>query len=349
LRNRFTEIWVPPINDFEGIASIIQHNLAQLESSQEKITAKIISFIEWFSEMLHKSFDTIISIRDILAWAAFIKASLSKEIMSLEQSFIHGGCLVFIDGIGVNPLFGISSSDKGALELRQESLKKLVSLAGFSDPLEEFTILSLLDYKASSTLLTELVSSKLHFGIPPFILECGNEPVSIPDFAVNAPTTSRNLLRVLRALEIQKPILLEGSPGVGKTSLISTIASLSGNRLCRINLSDQTDLMDLFGSDLPVEGGSAGEFEWRDGPFLSAMKTGEWVLLDELNLANQQVLEGLNACLDHRSSVYIPELDKTFITHPKFRVFAAQNPYSQGGGRKGLPRSFVNRFTQVTN
>ncbi|KAF9965374.1 hypothetical protein BGZ70_004971, partial [Mortierella alpina] len=30
-----------------------------------------------------------------------------------------------------------------------------------------------------------------------------------------------------------------------------------------------------------------------------------------------------------------------------FRVFAAQNPLQQGGGRKGLPKSFVNRFTQV--
>jgi midasin len=77
------------------------------------------------------------------------------------------------------------------------------------------------------------------------------------------------------------------------------------------------------------------------------MQTGNWVLLDELNLASQQVLEGLNACLDHRSSIYIPELDRHFSCHPEFRVFAAQNPHHQGGGRKGLPKSFVNRFTQV--
>ncbi len=34
------------------------------------------------------------------------------------------------------------------------------------------------------------------------------------------------------------------------------------------------------------------------------------MLLDELNLASQSVLEGLNACLDHRGTVYIPEIDK---------------------------------------
>ena len=66
-----------------------------------------------------------------------------------------------------------------------------------------------------------------------------------------------------------------------------------------------------------------------------------------MNLASQSVLEGLNACLDHRGQVYVPELDQTFSSHPNFIVFAAQNPHHHGGGRKGLPASFVNRFTVV--
>lgn len=40
-----------------------------------------------------------------------------------------------------------------------------------------------------------------------------------------------------------------------------------------------------------------------DGPLLAAIKAGDWVLLDELNLAGQSVLEGLNAVLDHRAEV----------------------------------------------
>ncbi len=40
-----------------------------------------------------------------------------------------------------------------------------------------------------------------------------------------------------------------------------------------------------------------------DGPLLGALKSGAWVLLDELNLASQSVLEGLNAVLDHREEV----------------------------------------------
>ena len=48
------------------------------------------------------------------------------------------------------------------------------------------------------------------------------------------------------------------------------------------------------------------------------------VLLDELNLASQSVLEGLNAVLDHRAEVYLPELGKSFRCPPSFRVFGAQ-------------------------
>lgn len=123
----------------------------------------------------------------------------------------------------------------------------------------------------------------------------------------------------------------------------------------RINLSEQTDITDLMGTDLPTpeddhdeSGASSGPtFEWCDGVLLRAIKEGKWVLLDELNLASQSVLEGLNSCLDHRASVYIPELGQSFECPPTFRVFAAQNPLAQGGGRKGLPKSFLNRFTKV--
>lgn len=43
------------------------------------------------------------------------------------------------------------------------------------------------------------------------------------------------------------------------------------------------DVTDLFGTDLPVEGGKGGEFAWRDGPLLAALKSGHWIVLDEVS------------------------------------------------------------------
>ena len=42
------------------------------------------------------------------------------------------------------------------------------------------------------------------------------------------------------------------------------------------------DVSDLFGADLPVEGAGSICFEWRDGPFLKALKNGDWIVLDEV-------------------------------------------------------------------
>lgn len=45
--------------------------------------------------------------------------------------------------------------------------------------------------------------------------------------------------------------------------------------------------------------------------------------------------------------MFIPELGRTFHCPSSFRLFAAQNPLQEGGGRRGLPRSFLNRFMRV--
>lgn len=57
---------------------------------------------------------------------------------------------------------------------------------------------------------------------------------------------------------------------------MGALAALSGHALVRLNLSEQTDMMDLLGADLPDEGGA---FVWRAGLLLRAVESGAWLLL----------------------------------------------------------------------
>ncbi|CBX97255.1 hypothetical protein IAQ61_007332 [Plenodomus lingam] len=329
LRNRFTEIWVPAMSDIDDILQIVR---SKLRSDLIQFALAIVSFSQWFNDKYNTSVSSSVSIRDTLAWVSFInKSTHSDPIFGV----VHGAAMVFIDTLGANPAGLLAISATSIQDERKACLYQLSKLLGRD--------VTSLYFSKVDVVNTDSVFQLGSFSIPKFS-SAASETLN---FSLEAPTTRSNAMRVVRALQLAKPILLEGNPGVGKTTLVTALAKAIGKPLTRLNLSEQTDLMDLFGSDVPVEGGAAGTFAWRDAPFLKAMKNGDWVLLDEMNLASQSVLEGLNAVLDHRGEVYVSELDQTFHKHPDFRVFAAQNPHHQGGGRKGLPASFVNRFTVV--
>ena len=77
------------------------------------------------------------------------------------------------------------------------------------------------------------------------------------------------------------------------------------------------------------------------------MRNGWWLLLDELNLAPPDVLEALNRVLDDNRELFIAETGEIIKAHPRFQLFAAQNPAGIYGGRKQLSRAFTNRFVQL--
>ena len=325
LRNRFTEIWVPSLMVEQDVKKIVE---TKLTPEFAEYAEPMVAFSAWFNEKYNRS---SFSLRQTLTWVEFMNASTCGDP---HLSIVHGAAMVFIDGLGANPSGMLTTVRTFSNAERQKCLCKLSQLFK-----HDLTAL----YFGQQTL----VIRKESISIGPFQFARHSNTDNSTSFNLNAPTTFANSLRIARALQLGKPILIEGDPGVGKSTLIAALAQIVGAPLTRINLSEQTDIMDLFGSDVPAENTTAGQFVWRDAPFLQAMQHGEWVLLDEMNLASQAVLEGLNACLDHRGRVYIPELDQEFSRHPSFMVFAAQNPHLQGNGRKGLPASFVNRFTVV--
>lgn len=40
-------------------------------------------------------------------------------------------------------------------------------------------------------------------------------------------------------------------------------------------------------------------FEWEDGPLVVALRRGDWILVDELNLAEDAVIERLNRSVNN--------------------------------------------------
>lgn len=343
LRNRFTEIWCKPPENREDLINIAANALQEIVSKKksvkyvEQVSTLLIDVICFMSEEI----DTFkFSIRDILSWCNFF---LVNKHLPFPIVSILGFETIFLDSLEMIVFDVTDEIDLLKNKILNYAIKKANLISNTSFSLEELNSLKLNSIKCEENL----------FGIYPFYISKNESTTDNNDFLFGAPTTKQNLFRLLSAMSLKKAILLEGPPGVGKTSIVESLAKAVGFKIVRINLCEHTDLSDLFGTDLPAEdtdldANNTGSFVWKDGPLLAALKSeNTWILLDELNLAPQNVLEGLNAVLDHRREVYIPELNKTFVVGGENRIFACQNPLRQGGGRKGLPLSFLNRFTKV--
>jgi MoxR-like ATPase len=158
--------------------------------------------------------------------------------------------------------------------------------------------------------------------------------------------TAELLEHVASAIAAREPCLLEGPTSATKTSGILALAALLGQPVLRINLSGQTDTSELIGHYVPDPGGG---FRWQDGAAVRAVTEGLWLVLDELNLGPPQVVERLNALLEHPASLTLSERDHRVLgseewpIHTEFRVFATMNP-AEYAGRAALSPAGKDRW-----
>ncbi|VDP85277.1 unnamed protein product [Echinostoma caproni] len=189
------------------------------------------------------------------------------------------------------------------------------------------------------------------------------EPITLCDGSyILTPTVRSNLKDLARVVAAggSLPILIQGETSVGKTSLITYLATRVGQVCYRINNHEHTDQQTYLGTYTVASAtaqtkiaNSESELScppplvFQEGPLVQAMRAGHWIILDELNLAPTEILEALNRVLDDNRTLFIPETQETIKAHPHFRLFATQNPPGLYAGRKLLSRALRNRFVEL--
>lgn len=165
--------------------------------------------------------------------------------------------------------------------------------------------------------------------------------------------TAATLRHVAVSVLMNEPCLLEGETSTSKTSTIEYLAALLGQPIVRINLNGQTDTGELLGRFVPNEhagdGKPAAGWRWQDGLVVQAMRNGWWLLLDEVNLAETQILERLNSLLEAHPSLVLTEHGNEIFggngtpIHPSFRIFGTMNP-AEYAGRSVMSPAYKDRW-----
>ncbi len=128
-------------------------------------------------------------------------------------------------------------------------------------------------------------------------------------------------------------ILLEGVPGVAKTTLIKAVSKALGLHFSRIQFTPDLLPADLIGT--LVYNPKTQEFNTRKGPIFANL-----ILADEINRAPAKVQAALLEAMQERQVTIGSE---TFELDKPFLVFATQNPIEQEGTYR-LPEAQVDRF-----
>jgi MoxR-like ATPase len=138
---------------------------------------------------------------------------------------------------------------------------------------------------------------------------------------------------LLMGLFVKGHILIEGVPGLAKTSAVKALADTVQADFKRIQFTPDLLPADLIGTE--VYRPKTGDFAMKKGPIFNNI-----ILADEINRAPSKVQSALLEAMQERQ-VTIGE--STFPLEDPFLVLATQNPIEQEGTYP-LPEAQVDRF-----
>ena len=128
-------------------------------------------------------------------------------------------------------------------------------------------------------------------------------------------------------------ILLEGVPGLAKTTLVQSLAAAISTTFNRIQFTPDLLPADLIGT--LIYNPQKSDFYVKRGPIFANI-----ILADEINRAPAKVQSALLEAMQERQ---VTIGDKTFKLEDPFLVLATQNPIDQEG-TYALPEAQVDRF-----
>ena len=128
-------------------------------------------------------------------------------------------------------------------------------------------------------------------------------------------------------------LLIEDVPGVGKTTLAHTLASLTGMQFQRIQFTSDLLPADIVGVSIFDRETSA--FRFHPGPIFAQL-----ILADEVNRATPKTQSALLEAMEEHQ---VTTDGQTYVLPDPFFVIATQNPTSQIGTFP-LPESQLDRF-----
>ena len=147
---------------------------------------------------------------------------------------------------------------------------------------------------------------------------------------VRTRSAMRNVEATALALCQNRPLLLEGPAGCGKSAILEEVAARTGNDdFVTLHLDAQTDSKSLLGSY--VVGATPGEFAWQPGALTQAVKRGRWVIIEDVDQAPFEVLAALVPLLEERR-LYVPGRGESVLAAEGFQLFGT---VTTGLGRAG--------------
>jgi len=133
------------------------------------------------------------------------------------------------------------------------------------------------------------------------------------------------------ALRTGRHVILEGPPGVGKSTLLRVVADAAGWGMEFVEGNAELTPARLVGAHDPalvLERGYLPE-AFTEGPLVAAMRQGSLLYIEELNRVPEETLNVLITALAE-GELHVPRVGH-IAASPQFRLIAAMNPFDAVG------------------